>query len=136
MIVRVDPASPVPPYEQLRSQVATMIASGALPPGQRLPTIRQLAADLGLAGGTVARAYRELEHAGFILTHGRHGTRVSDAPPQVDATPTQAQLDEAAATYAAAAARGGHDVKQALDAVRRAFRLIDSAAQAELGGSS
>jgi DNA-binding transcriptional regulator YhcF (GntR family) len=66
MIVRVDPSSPIPPYEQIRSQIATMITIGALPESHRLPTIRQLAADLGLAGGTVARAYRELEQFGFI----------------------------------------------------------------------
>jgi GntR family transcriptional regulator len=58
MMLRVDPSSPIPPYEQIRSQIATMIAIGTLPRGHRLPTIRQLAADLGLAGGTVGRAFR------------------------------------------------------------------------------
>lgn len=76
MILRVETASPVPPFEQIRTQIMTMIASGVLPKGTRLPTIRQLAADLELAGGTVARAYRELEAAGAIVTKGRHGTFV------------------------------------------------------------
>lgn len=58
--------SPVPPYEQLREQIAGLIATGLLQAGQRLPPVRQLAADLGLAGGTVARAYRELEQAGLV----------------------------------------------------------------------
>lgn len=57
--VRVNTASPVPPYEQIRAQLATLIFSGRLPEGERLPTIRQLASDLALAAGTVARAYRE-----------------------------------------------------------------------------
>lgn len=55
----------MPPYEQIRGQLATMIASGVLRPGDQLPSIRQLAADLGLAANTVARSYRELVAAGL-----------------------------------------------------------------------
>jgi DNA-binding transcriptional regulator YhcF (GntR family) len=62
----VDTADPTPPYEQLRRQLAGLIRSGVLEPGGRLPPLRQLAADLGLAVGTVARAYRELESAGLV----------------------------------------------------------------------
>ncbi|GHH06251.1 GntR family transcriptional regulator [Streptomyces lanatus] len=79
--VRVDTASPVPPYEQIRAQLATLISSGRLPEGERLPTIRQLASDLGLAAGTVARAYRELENAALIRTRRGAGTRVAPPPP-------------------------------------------------------
>ena len=61
MIVGLDPQSPVPPYEQLRGQIAGAIARGELRAEERLPTVRQLAADLRLAVNTVARAYRELE---------------------------------------------------------------------------
>lgn len=66
--VHVDTASPVPPYEQIRAQLAALITTGRMPEGERLPTVRQLAADLGLAAGTVARAYRELEAASLIRT--------------------------------------------------------------------
>jgi len=74
--VTVDPASGTPPFEQLRRQVAAMVAEGSLSPGSRMPTVRRLAADLGLAANTVARAYRELETDGVIATHGRKGTFV------------------------------------------------------------
>ena len=80
MIIRVDPGSPTPPYEQIRAQVATMIEVGTLPPGTQLPPIRQLAADLGLAANTVARAYRELELEGFVTSRVRHGTTVAARP--------------------------------------------------------
>lgn len=80
MIIEIDVASAVPPYEQLRSQLAAMVEARMLAPGDRLPSIRQLANDLDLAGGTVARAYRELEAAGVVETRGRHGTIVA-APP-------------------------------------------------------
>lgn len=76
MNIAVDTASSVPPYEQLRAQIASMVTSGALPAGTRLATVRQMAADLGLAPNTVARAYRELETDGVIDTHGRRGTFV------------------------------------------------------------
>lgn len=72
-----DELSPEAPYEQIRSQVAEDVASGVLQPGDRLPTVRSLAADLGLATNTVARAYRELEQAGVIETRGRAGSFVT-----------------------------------------------------------
>jgi len=87
MIV-IDPASAVPPFEQLRRQLIDDVNEGELPPGTRLPTVRRLAEDLGLAPGTVARAYRELESAGIIETRGRNGTFVA---PQGDAALREAQ---------------------------------------------
>ena len=88
MIIAVDSRSPVPIFEQVRAQVADAITSGQIPPGQRLPTVRQLAADLRLAVNTVARAYQELEAAGLVRTRGRHGTfaggQSSEAHPQAE----------------------------------------------------
>lgn len=124
MILDVDPQSPVPPYEQLRAQVTGLVTTGGLPPGARLPSIRQLAGDLGLAPGTVARAYRELEAAGVVVTRGRHGTQVLGPPPGDPPAPHPAHLDEAAAEFAAAAARAGSGEDQAVEAVRRAFARL------------
>ena len=76
-IVTVDTTSAEPPYEQVRRQIAEGAASGALRAGHKLPTVRQLASDLGLANNTVARAYRELEIDGVIETHGRRGTFIA-----------------------------------------------------------
>jgi DNA-binding transcriptional regulator YhcF (GntR family) len=72
----IDHDSPVPAFEQLRTQVAAMVVTGELEPGEKLPTVRQLARDLGLAANTVARAYRELEADQVISTQGRRGTFV------------------------------------------------------------
>ncbi len=76
MIITVDAADREPPYQQIRRQVLEAIASGTITPETRLPTIRQLASDLGLASNTVARAYRELETDGAIVSRGRRGTFV------------------------------------------------------------
>jgi DNA-binding transcriptional regulator YhcF (GntR family) len=118
LILRVDPESHVPPYEQIRSQIATMAATGVLPEATRLPPIRQLARDLGLAGGTVARAYRELERAGVISTRGRHGTFVERSRP---AMATTEELEDAARSFAIRAAQLGADPGRAVESVRRAL---------------
>lgn len=125
MILRVDPRSPVPPYEQLRSQVTTMVKAGVLPDGSRLPPIRQLAGDLGLAPGTVARAYRELEADGVVVTRGRHGTVVTaGAAAAAPAAERRRRIEEAAAAFAVDATHHGADLNQALGAVSRAFASL------------
>ncbi|MGY2083375.1 GntR family transcriptional regulator [Blastococcus sp. HT6-30] len=73
----VDVGSPTPPYEQIRGQIAAAVHGGLLPSGSRLPTMRALAADLGVAVGTVARAYAELEAAGLVASRRRTGTVVT-----------------------------------------------------------
>lgn len=74
---QIDSGLTMPPFEQLRAQVIEQIQSRELEPGSQLPTVRKLASDLGLAANTVARAYRELEHAGYVRTQGRRGTVVA-----------------------------------------------------------
>jgi DNA-binding transcriptional regulator YhcF (GntR family) len=92
-LLTLDPDSTVPPFEQVRSQLAAAIGNGSLEQSIRLPTVRQLAADLGLAANTVAKAYRELELAGLIETRGRHGTFVAGAPTAKRALAVQAAQD-------------------------------------------
>lgn len=75
---RIDPDSPVAPYEQLRRSIAERIERGELLPGAKLPPVRRLAAELDLAANTVARAYRELEATGLLRTAGRAGTFVAE----------------------------------------------------------
>jgi len=101
--IRLDARSDVPPFEQLRSQVAAQVADGRLPAGTRLPTVRALAAELAIAPNTVARAYRELEADAVLVTRGRRGTFVRSGALE---SPDRASTDAAAAFVAAARARG------------------------------
>ncbi|MGV9776932.1 GntR family transcriptional regulator [Streptosporangium sp. NPDC003464] len=115
MIV-IDAASPVPPFEQLRAQLARQIQDRTLAVGARLPTIRHLAADLGLAVNTVGRAYRELEEAGLIETRGRAGSFVSAAGEE-----GRERARRAAADYAAVIASVGIDAAEAIRIVQAAL---------------
>jgi len=78
MEITVLTSSPEPVYEQIVRQIQDRVASGELKPGTALPTVRQLAGDLQLNRNTVARAYKQLEDRGVILTAGRKGTFVRD----------------------------------------------------------
>ena len=118
MMLRVDPASAVPVYEQLRSQLATMARSGALPPRAPLPTIRQLAADLGIAKGTVSKAYDALIREGVIVSDGRRGTSIAPRAPALGARERERKLAAAAEQYAIAIVQldcSVADARRALD---------------------
>ena len=73
--VRVD--DPTPVYAQVHREILRLIAVGELTEGDRLPPLRQLARDLGVAPGTIARAYRDLEAAGAVTTRRGAGTRIA-----------------------------------------------------------
>jgi DNA-binding transcriptional regulator YhcF (GntR family) len=120
-LLTVDTGDPTPPYEQLRRQLAELIQSAALAPGDRLPPLRQLAADLGLAVGTVARAYRELESAGLVSSRRGGGTRVCAAAPSLSDTERQRLLRHHARAFVQKAALLGADDQQILAAISRAL---------------
>jgi DNA-binding transcriptional regulator YhcF (GntR family) len=118
MIVTVDTASGVPPYEQVREQVARMIGAGVLPSGGRLPTIQQLANDLQLAPGTVARAYKELEREGLVISKRRKGTIVADRPARLPTREIREELDAAVERFVLQVRQLGADPDAALARAR------------------
>jgi DNA-binding transcriptional regulator YhcF (GntR family) len=126
MIVRLDQASHIPPYEQLRAQMAVMISAGLLEPATHLPTVRELAASLSVAPGTVARAYRELASDGLIATHGRRGTVVVDEPPNSEPMLERAnRLAAAANAFALAVQQLGIRKTAAISAAERALDELE-----------
>lgn len=80
MIITLDVRSREPIYTQIVEQVQHMVAAGRLKPGDQLPTVRQLAADLRVNFNTVARAYRTLHDDGVISTQQGRGTYIIDQP--------------------------------------------------------
>lgn len=120
MILRIDATAALPVYEQIRQQVTLLVASGQFRTGDRLPTIRQLATDLGVARGTVERAYEHLVADGLVVQKGRGGTMVSDQK----VTPDAGVLAAAAEAYAVTAVQAGATEQDAVDALRRAMRDV------------
>lgn len=117
--IAVDVDSPVPPYEQIRRQIAAFVQGGLLAPGARLPAMRALAADLGVAVGTVARAYTELETAGLVTSRRRTGTVVAEQAGRRPAT--DASVQAAALELAVRARESGLDEDAVLALVRAAL---------------
>jgi GntR family transcriptional regulator len=78
MDLRIDAASHTPIYQQVTEQVRALVASGRLPAGERLPSVRGLAERLLINPNTVARAYRELERDGIVVSRHGHGVFVAD----------------------------------------------------------
>ncbi len=129
--IEVNESDPTPPFEQIRRQIAWTIQSGGLPAGTKLAPVRQLAGDLAVAPGTVARAYRELETAGYVHTKRGGGTRV--APQSSHPAPQAIQIfDESVASPQAP-----HTQRIAAYGVARRgdeVLLVRSSAQSKLSG--
>lgn len=136
MILRVDATSALPVYEQIRSQVTRMVVAGTLDPGTRLPTIRQLANDLQVAKGTVAKAYALLEEGAVIETRGRRGSFTLPVPLAAeggarrtdgvdDGAVGRARLAEAAEAFAVAARQLGVQLEDATAAVEHSWSQFE-----------
>jgi len=102
----VDPGLETPPYQQVFEQIRAAIERGELLPEAPLPTVRQLADDLGIAPNTVARAYGELQSDGWLIGDGRRGTRVAGQLPLNRRTRTRS-LREAAEKFVESLRRRG-----------------------------
>ncbi|MGD3107459.1 GntR family transcriptional regulator [Streptomyces sp. YGL11-2] len=117
LTITIDPAAAEAPFEQVRTQIADQARDGGLPVGYKLPTVRGLAEELGLAANTIAKAYRALETDGVIETRGRNGSFVAAAGDAADR-----EAAAAADAYARRAHRLGLDRHAARTAVENALR--------------
>ncbi|EWS82654.1 GntR family transcriptional regulator [Brachybacterium phenoliresistens] len=119
-LVAVDRGVASPPVRQIQVCLSRAIQAGTLPPGTRLPTVRALAADLGVAVNTVAKAFRRLEEAGLVMTRGRAGTVVS---PLDDVS---GRIESAAREYAVLATELGLSHEDALAQVHAELRTLSA----------
>ena len=106
-------AGSAPAAEQIRDQIRGLIAAGSLAADERLPSVRQLAKDLGVAPGTVAKAYKTLESERYLHTRTGGGTRVS-----ATASATPRTVVDAARNLADASIRAQIDLEEATRLLR------------------
>ena len=92
--IKLDLKSGVPFYRQVIDQVKAAIATETLSPGDRLPTVRQLAVDLSINPNTVSRAYTELELTGLVETQMGSGTFVGSRPVERNDVERRRVLDQ------------------------------------------
>lgn len=119
IVLAVDPQSTEPPFRQLKVQIVEAIRRGTLTPGTRMPAIRTLATEVGIAARTAAKVYSELEEGGMLEGRGRSGTFVM-APDL-----TTAVLSRAAEEFADRAKGSGFTLDEAIDAVRVAYSHLE-----------
>ncbi len=117
-VFRLDLKSGVPVYRQIIDQVLGAIATKALGPGDRLPTVRQLAVDLEINPNTVVRAYRELEIRGVLTTQQGTGTFISTKKIKVSGSERQRRLTQMASEFLARAGEEGFTLDEVLEHLR------------------
>jgi DNA-binding transcriptional regulator YhcF (GntR family) len=122
--VAVDLALDTPPFQQIFEQVRAAVERGDLEPGAVLPTVRQLAGDLGVAPNTVARAYAELQEEGLIVADGRRGTRVAPKVPAANGRARTGVLRDALDRTIAALRHRGYSPAEIRVELERAVRAL------------
>lgn len=118
--VVVDEAAETPPYRQVVEQVQAAIERSDLKPGAALPTVRQLAGDLGIAPNTVARAYTELQESGWLVSDGRRGTHVAGDAPKRDRSERARSLRETVTKFVESLRQRGFTPQEVSIALRQA----------------
>jgi GntR family transcriptional regulator len=116
--ITIDQKSGVPFYRQIIDQIQFAIASGRLGPGDRLPTVRQLAVDLKVNPNTVARAYQELEIRGIVDTQMGTGTFISNAKVEISDVERRRKLDQICTELLSRASAYGFTVAEVIAALR------------------
>ncbi|MEO8274741.1 MAG: GntR family transcriptional regulator [Thermoanaerobaculia bacterium] len=122
----VDARDPRPLGRQIEDGLRKLIHSGALTPGEPIPSVRDLAHDLRVNPNTVAKAYLRLGESGLLEVRRGDGTYVAADPPLPSPAERKAELARSAAAFAAAAAALGVDAKAAAVALFAAFLALES----------
>jgi GntR family transcriptional regulator len=119
LFIAVDPDLESAPFQQIVDQLRGLLERGDLKAGDTLPTVRQLAGDLGVAPNTVARAYGELQEQGWLTGDGRRGTQVASHPPASDKRTRARALREAIDGFMATMTHRGYSQDEIASVLQR-----------------
>jgi GntR family transcriptional regulator len=124
-ILQVDPSEAAPLWRQIEDGMRRLLASGVLRPGAPVPSVRDLARDLGVNPNTVVRAYQRLVEAGILAVRRGEGTYVAETAPGLQDAERDAILREGARRFAGLARSAGADLEEASGALAAAWPLLD-----------
>lgn len=124
LLLSVDPDIDMAPFQQIADQLREFVERGDLRPGDALPTVRQLATDLGVAPNTVARAYNDLQDSGWLTSDGRRGTRVAQSIPAEDVKRRAAVLQGDVDAFVSNMRRRGYSKNEIRTALQRSAANI------------
>lgn len=119
--LHVNPQDAIPIWKQIEDGLRRLVASGALAPGNAVPSVRDLAKDLRINPATVAKAYQRLTDAGVLAVKRGEGTFVADAPPAPARGERTKTLHDAAVRYASVAVTMSVGVEDSIAELRSAF---------------
>lgn len=124
-LLRVDPADPRPIWRQIEEGVQNLVAARRLAPGDPVPSVRDLARELQVNPGTVAKAYQRLVDGGVLAVRRGEGTYVAEAPAETGDGQRAQRLGEGAARYASVAATLGATRGEAVERLRQAWTTLE-----------
>ena len=123
-LLQVDPAEAAPLWRQIEEGVRRLVASGGLSAGALMPSVRDLARDLGVNPNTVVKAYQHLVEAGVLSVRRGDGTYVADSPPAFRASERATLLREGALRFASSALTTGADLPEATTFLAAAWKAL------------
>jgi GntR family transcriptional regulator len=130
-LLDIDPSAAAPIWRQIEDGVRRMVVSGVLAPGSTVPSVRDLARELGINPATVSKAYQRLTVAGVLEVRRGEGTFVAPRPAAAVDAERRRLLESEAKRFADAARDLGADPAEAADAVARAWNRRDESSGGE-----
>ncbi len=127
--LRVDPKDSVPIWRQIEEGIRRLVLSRALPQGEAVPSVRDLARDLRVNPATVAKAYQRLVEAGVLITKRGEGTFVAEFTPTLRSRDRKQMVQEGALRFASLSLTAGSELDEAEEALRKAWKSLDGKAK-------
>ena len=125
MFLKINPADATPVYAQMMQQIKYNIAAGTLKPGDRLPTVRELAAQLTVNPNTVLKVYSELEHEGIVFSQKGRGIFVAEAARTLSEKDRAALLSERSRALAAEAIHLGLPLSRVQEILEEEYHKLN-----------
>lgn len=134
MFIRIEPSSSVPIYRQVMDQIKYQVAAGVIKEGDRLPSVRELAASLAVNQNTILKVYNELVRENILIVERGEGTFVSSERPRISPARKLKAIEGVLREAAVQALQLGIPIEQVQELIEKEYKAIQSSRQkAEAG---